>query len=215
MKLAQVNRLWQSLAGILAMLSLTLLFIQKATDSSLYFYQWLMWLNLPLLFLHEYEEYVINPDGFKKFANNDTFLATNPPQENFPVDDFMILVVNLFAWTWGLLGALLAQVYPWIGASFLIFQILINCLSHPLSFQFNSKGYNPGLATTLLLLVPYITFSFWYIISHQVFTVTDWQLTVLLGVGLSALLPLWSFTRLGRYAAESDLKPEGLGVGAV
>jgi len=196
MKVSQLNLLWQSLGGLLAPIILTLLLLQLATGQIVNFYQWLMWLHLPLFFLHEYEEYVLNPDGFKKFVNSDTFLALNPPLENTPLDDLMILVINLGAWLWGFSGAILAPVYPWLGAGFLVFQVLINCLTHPLAFQFQAKGYNPGLATTLLFFLPYITFTFWYVISHQLLTVTDWRLTILLGVGLSALLPLWSFTRL-------------------
>jgi len=196
MKLSQVNSIWQSLTGFLAPMILTILLIEKATDSSLNFYQWLMWLHIPLLFFHEYEEYVINPDGFKKFANTETIISLDPPQENCPADDLMLVVVNMGAWIWAFAGALLAQSYPWIGGSFLIFQILINCFSHPLIFQIKRKGYNPGLATTLVLFIPYLTFTFWYIITTHLFTVTDWSLTLIVGVVLTALLPMWSFSRI-------------------
>lgn len=196
MKLSHVNSVWQSLTGFLAPMILTILLIEKATDSSLNFYQWLMWLHIPIFFFHEYEEYVINPNGFKKFVNTETIISLDPPQENFPADDLMLLVVNMSAWVWAFSGALLAQSYPWIGASFLIFQTLLNCFSHPLIFQIKRKGYNPGLATTLVLFIPYLTFTFWYIINNNLFTITDWSLTLIVGVVLTAVFPMWSFVRI-------------------
>lgn len=204
MKLSHVNSVWQSLTGFLAPMILTILLIEQATDSSLNFYQWLMWLHIPLFFFHEYEEYVINPNGFKKFVNTETIISLDPPQENCPADDLMLFVVNMSAWIWVFAGALFAQSYPWIGASFLIFQLLINCFSHPLLFQIKRKGYNPGLATTLVLFIPYLTFTFWYIFANHILTIADWSLTLIVGFVLTALLPMWSFTRIN--AAQSRSK---------
>lgn len=192
MKFSRLNMLWQTIGGLLAPVILTILLIQKYTEPNLNLYQWLMWLHLPLLFLHEYEEYVISPDGFKKFVNTHTPISLNPPQEDTPVNDEMIFVVNIIGWIWAIAGALLAKIAPWIGAGFLILQILINCLTHPVVFQLRRKAYNPGLATTLGLLIPYITFVFWYIVTSNLFTTTDWILTFILGIGVSVQLPIWS-----------------------
>ena len=192
MKFSRLNTLWQTIGGLLAPVILTILLIQIFTDPHVNLYQWLMWLHLPLLFLHEYEEYVISPDGFKKFANTHTPISLNPPQEDTPVNDEMIFVVNIIGWIWAISGALLAKIAPWIGAGFLILQILINCLTHPVVFQLRRKAYNPGLATTLGLLIPYITFVFWYIVTSNLFTTTDWVLTFIMGIGVAVQLPIWS-----------------------
>lgn len=196
MKYSQLNLLWQSIGGLLAPVILIILIIQKYTDPHLNLYQWLMWLHVSILFIHEYEEYVISPNGFKKFANTHTLISLNPPQEDTPVNDEMIFVINLIGWIWAIAGALLAQIAPWIGAGFLVLQILINCLTHPVIFQLRRKGYNPGLATTLGILIPYITFVFWYIVTNNLFTTTDWILTFVLGIGVSVQLPLWSRNRI-------------------
>ena len=192
MKFSRLNMLWQTIGGLLAPVILTILLIQKYAEPNLNPYQWLMWLHLPLLFLHEYEEYVISPDGFKKFANTHTPISLNPPQEDTPVNDEMIFVVNIIGWIWAIAGALLAKIAPWIGAGFLILQILINCLTHPVVFQLRRKAYNPGLATTLVILIPYITSVFWYLVTNNLFTTTDWVLTFVLGFGVSVQLPIWS-----------------------
>ena len=154
-----------------------------------------MWLQVPLLFLHEYEEYIICPDGFKKFVNTHTVISLNPPQKDTPLNDMMIFVINIGAWIWVIAGAVFAQSAPWVGAGFMIMQILINVITHTVIFQLKRKAYNPGLATTLGLLIPYITFVFWYIVSSNLFTPLDWVLTFLLGIGISVLLPVWSITR--------------------
>ncbi len=195
MNFKRLNMLWQTIGGFLAPVILTVLMIQKFTNPNLNLYQWLMWLHVPLLFLHEYEEYVLHPDGFKTFVNRHTPLSLNPPQDDTPLNDMMIFIINIGAWIWAITGAVFAQSAPWVGAGFIIMQILINITSHPVIFQLKRKGYNPGLATTLGLLIPYITLVFWYIFSNHLFTSIDWILTLLLGIGISALLPVWSITR--------------------
>ena len=107
----------------------------------------------------------------------------------------MIFVINIGAWIWVIAGAVFAQSAPWVGAGFMIMQILINIITHTVIFQLKRKAYNPGLVTTLGLLIPYITFVFWYIVSSNLFTSLDWVLTFLLGIGISVLLPVWSITR--------------------
>jgi len=195
MKFSRLNMLWQTIGGLLAPVILVILIIQKYTDSNLNLYQWLMWLHVPLLFLHEYEEYVISPDGFKKFVNTNTLLSLSLPQEDTPLNDAMIFVINMVGWIWAIAGALLARIAPWVGAGFLVLQVLINCVTHTVVFQLRRKAYNPGLATTLGLLIPYITFVFWYIVANDLFTTTDWILTFVLGIGVSVQLPIWSITR--------------------
>ena len=192
MKFSRLNMLWQTIGGLLAPVILMILLIQKFTDPNLNLYQWLIWLHVPLLFMHQYEEYVISPDGFKKFVNTHTLIALNPPQADAPVNDEMIFTINMIGWIWAIAGALLARIAPWVGAGFLLLQILINCLTHPVVFQLRRKAYNPGLATTLVLLIPYITFVFWYIVSSNLFTTTDWILSFILGIGVSVQLPIWS-----------------------
>ena len=187
--------LWQTIGGLVAPVILMVLVIQKYSETNLNLYQWLMWLQVPLLFLHEYEEYIICPDGFKKFVNTHTVISLNPPQEDTPLNDMMIFVINIGAWIWAIAGAVFAQSAPWVGAGFMIMQILINVITHTVIFQLKRKAYNPGLATTLGLLIPYITFVFWYIVSSNLFTPLDWVLTFLLGIGISVLLPVWSITR--------------------
>jgi len=195
MKYSRLNTLWQTIGGLLAPVILTILLIHKYTEPNLDLYQWLMWLHIPFLFMHEYEEYVISPDGFKKFANTHTLISLNPPQEDTPVNDEMIFVANIIGWIWAIAGALLAKTAPWVGAGFLVLQILINCITHPVVFQLKRKAYNPGLATTLVILIPYITSVFWYLVTNNLFTTTDWVLTFVLGIGVTVQLPIWSISR--------------------
>jgi hypothetical protein len=112
MNFSHLNTLWQIMGGLLAPVILVLLLIQKYTDPHLNLYQWLLWLHVPVLFIHEYEEYVLPPDGFKKFVNTHTLLSLNPPQDDTPLNDQMIFVSNIVGWIWAVAGALLAQIAP-------------------------------------------------------------------------------------------------------
>ena len=66
MDFAKINRLWQSSTLLLAPpLIVLLIWLRPSMDE----YQWLLWLHLPLLMLHEAEEYVLAPMSFKEFFN--------------------------------------------------------------------------------------------------------------------------------------------------
>ena len=54
----------------------------------------LFWFHLPLLLLHEFEEYVI-PGGFKKFMNSNTLFSLDKPAEDIPLSEFIIAFINI------------------------------------------------------------------------------------------------------------------------
>lgn len=58
MDYAKIDRLWQSATLLIAPpLIVVLIWLRPGMDE----YQWLLWLHLPLLMLHEAEEYVLAP----------------------------------------------------------------------------------------------------------------------------------------------------------
>ncbi|MGE5628738.1 MAG: HXXEE domain-containing protein, partial [Solirubrobacterales bacterium] len=77
---------------------------------------------------------------------------------------------------------------PWIGLGPIILQLLINNLTHTIAFQTKQKGYNPGLVTTILLLMPYSTLVIWYIIKYNIFTQSDWIYAISSGLIVPAIL---------------------------
>ena len=183
MNFAKIDYWWPlALGGVAAPVVLTILLVVLVKDGGALSYQWLLWLHLPLFNFHEYEEYFL-PGGFKHFINTETPLASKPPSEDTPLNDPYELAVNAFFWVAIIAGALLANVAPWVGLIGVMLQLCINNFTHTLVFQSRRRGYNPGLLTTVFVLMPYCTLVIAYIIVKGVFTPADW----LLGIGFSVL----------------------------
>jgi hypothetical protein len=93
--------------------------------------------------IHEVEEYVLSPEGFKEFINKRSPLGTGSDSD-FPLDEGYIFQVNIIiAWPVIILGAALANIAPWVGMSMIWFQIIVNNLMHTIGFQKGKPTYNP------------------------------------------------------------------------
>ena len=67
-QLSKVNTLWQAIGGsILAPILIVLILIDNFMYNYLSAYATFMWLNLAFLFFHEFEDYILNPNGLKHF----------------------------------------------------------------------------------------------------------------------------------------------------
>jgi hypothetical protein len=203
----RLNRWWPLvLGGVGAPVVLTVLIFLGVTDGGITFYQWLLWLHLPLLWFHEYEEYFL-PGGFKRFFNTETPLAADPPSEDVPLNDPYEFAVNAFFWTVIIAGALLANVAPWVGLIGVMGQLCLNNFTHTVVFQSRHRGYNPGLITTVFVLMPYCTLVIAYIIANGVFTTTDWVLGLVFSV--LPVLVMLAITTLRRKHAASTTRAAG------
>lgn len=196
MNFKKINKLWQLAGGgLLAPTILVLMICWLVTDPTLDKYQWLLLLHLPILMIHEYEEYIL-PGGFKEFLNSKSPLAPKVLKEDVPLSEPYLFFVNIIVlWLWIILGAIFAKTIPWIGVGPILLQILINNITHTIAFQTKQKGYNPGLITTILLLMPYNVFVIWYIIKYNVFTQSDWVYGIASGLIVPAILFTITMTR--------------------
>jgi hypothetical protein len=184
MSFKKINNLWQLMGGgVIAPAMITVLIMIRSFNPDMNLYQWLLWLHLPLLMFHEFEEYVL-PGGFKEFINTKTFVSPVPPVEDVPASEPYVFAVNMGFWLWIIVGALLAGVAPWVGFVPVMLQVLINNFTHTVAFQGTHRGYNPGLITTIVILMPYCTLVIGYIIAAKVFQPMDW----LLGVGCALVI---------------------------
>lgn len=186
-----VNRIWQSATLFLAPPLIVLLVWFKP---ELDLYQWLLCLHLPLLMLHEAEEYVLAPVGFKEFFNLKTPFGSRTDPD-FPLDDAYVFQVNiLIAYPIVILGALLAGVAPWLGFAMIWFELVINNATHTIIFQGDKPAYNPGLLTNSFLLLPYGMVTL--LVATEFFTPLDWVLSLVMGIGVAAMLGLKTRRRL-------------------
>jgi hypothetical protein len=186
----KLNTAWQLTGAFTAPVLFTLLVILFFTYPALNMYQWLLWLHLPLIMIHEFEEYIA-PGGFKQFFNTKTIFTTGDNREDVPLNEPYVFLVNpLLIWPWVIIGAVFYAI-PWIGFAAVIFQFAINNLQHVVIFQLKNRGYNPGMFTTMLILIPYCVVVTWYVITYDIMTGTDWVLSfILCGVIMGTLLTI-------------------------
>jgi hypothetical protein len=200
MDYGKINHFWQSSNLLVAPILFTLLFLFKQDMTP---WMWLMALHLPILMIHEAEEYVLSPLSFKEFINIRSPIASGNDPE-FPLDEGYVFQVNIvLAWPVIILGAILANVAPWIGMSMILFQIIINNVTHTIVFQKGKPTYNPGLITNCVVIVPFCVYAIYT--AWGFFQWYDWGLAALLGVGVSVALMKKTF---GRLATLKDKAPK-------
>jgi len=193
MNIQKINRFWQSANLFIAPVLLVVLIYYR---DSMTFYQFLLWLHLPLLMIHEIEEYVLSPLSFKEFFNLKTpFGSKTDP--NYPLDEGYVFQVNiLIAWPAIIIGAILFDIAPWVGFSMMLFEVTINNLMHTVIFQPDKPIYNPGLITNSVLLLPLGTVAF--ITALQFFNWYDWVFSIILGGVVVGLLAFKTTSRVGK-----------------
>lgn len=198
MNFQRVNWFWQSANLFLAPVLLVVVIYFR---NSMPFYQFLLWLHLPFLMIHECEEYVLSPLSFKEFFNLKSPFGsgTNP---DYPLDEGYVFQVNiLIAWPAVIIGALFANIAPWIGFSMMLFELTINNFMHTIGFQTGKPVYNPGLITNSILLLPLGTMAF--ITALGFFHWYDWVLSVILSAALCGVLLYKTKSRLKGRIADS------------
>jgi hypothetical protein len=133
---------------------------------------------------HESEEYVLAPLSFKEFFN---------------LNGFQVNI--MIAYPLVILGAILANVAPWLGFSMIWFELILNNAMHTILFQPAKPRCNPGLITNSFLLLPYGMLSL--LVATGFFTGLDWVLSVILGVGVAAALGMKTRGRLAKLKESS------------
>jgi hypothetical protein len=197
MNIQKVNHFWQSANLFIAPVLLVVLFYYK---NEMPFYQFLLWLHLPFLMIHECEEYVLSPLSFKEFFNvKSPFGSRTDP--DFPLDEGYVFQVNIvIAWPVIILGAILANIAPWIGFSMMLFELTINNFMHTIIFQTGKPKYNPGLITNSILLLPLGTLTF--LTALPFFRWYDWVLSAIVGAAICGLLLYKTRSRLAKVKAQ-------------
>jgi len=104
------------------------------------------------------------------------------------LDEGYVFQVNIvLAWPIVIIGALTADIAPWVGMSMIWFEIILNNIMHTVFFQGGKKPtYNPGLVTNSFVLVPYSIVVI--VMAAGFFLWSDWALSLVLGAGIAVLL---------------------------
>jgi hypothetical protein len=153
---------WSKSTIFLAIYLLIMLLCYVMNDNFLLF---LIWVQTPIYFLHQFEEYIF-PGGFVEFFNTKV-LGSN--KSDFPLNKEVSFWINIpIVFIAFPLSAILAgSIDISIGIWTAYFSIL-NALSHV--GMFFKYRYNPGFVVSIFLNIPVGIFTIYYFISHDTIT---------------------------------------------
>lgn len=173
---------WAIIGGVIAVFLIILTFY--IAKYKFYYIEAIAILNLAFLMLHQFEEYVV-PGGFKDFFNR---MIYNPVGliHNRLNNKSIFLVNVVLGWGVYSIGMIyLSLPFSYVLVMVLVWVNMINGLIH-LSFVYRLKRYNPGLITSVLLLIPFGILSINSYMELQLMTKWGWA-----GSFLGALLGIW------------------------
>lgn len=176
-----ISKHWYDIGAVLTILVLVYLFQAKDLTK----YDYLMWLSLVSLFLHQLEEYRI-VGTFPGMVNRIMYNSDLP--DRYPLNAKTAVYVNvLVGWFSYFLAALCGQKAIWLGIATILIS-LGNIFGHTILFNIKGKTlYNAGLATCWLFFAPCVYFFFMTIHKDNLVTVTDYLIGIPLGIVLNVV----------------------------
>lgn len=175
---------WFDIGGLLAIVVIIFLLIN---GSALSYLQWLLWLNLIALFVHQLEEYKY-PGTFPQMLNTVLFKSDLP--DRFPLNTNTSMMINVGGWLIYFFGALFADEAVWVA----IIALMIsagNFIAH--TFLFNIKGrsfYNAGMLTSWLLFLPVIILFCLNVIGKTDISTANWMGGIAGGIMVNVMIPV-------------------------
>lgn len=168
----------------------------------------LIWAQLPVYFLHEFEEYVA-PGGFLAWFNHHVLGSS---QDGWPLTPRGALWINglviFIAFPVG--GILATQVGIGWGLWMAYFSIA-NSLTHVVMLVV-VRSYNPGLVVSILLNIPVGTFAIAYLAMRGLTSLRTNVAALLVGIGIQAVIMVYGFAvlkpRVRAHPEGVELTPE-------
>ncbi|MGR3291037.1 MAG: HXXEE domain-containing protein [Paracoccaceae bacterium] len=151
----------------------------------------LIWIQTPVYFLHQFEEYVF-PGGFKKFFNTSVLGSDDP---DFPMTDAFSMWINVplifiaFPVSAILAGQMDISISIWTA-----YFSIVNALSHLGMFAIHR--YNPGFVVSLLVNIPVGLYTVGYFISHDIISLNSHIIGFTIAVSIQAALLVYGFAIL-------------------
>ena len=172
-----------------------LILLLGSSYSSLGLVVFLVWLQLPIYLIHEFEEHVY-PGWFKKFINEVLFKS---PVENVPLNDASVFWINIpFIWIMFPLFAVLSQHVNLNFGLILPYFAVFNATTHIIA-AIAKRRYNPGLLVSIFLNYPSGIITIYYLSKQAHSTAWDHGGAFIVAfVGHLAMLS-WAVIRYKKY----------------
>lgn len=152
----------------------------------------LIWAQLPVYFVHEFEEYVL-PGGFLKFFNNRVLGSRRDDWPLTPTGSLWIngsIIFSAFP-----IGGILATEFDIRYGLWMAYFSAINATSHVVMAAI-FRGYNPGLVVSVLLNTPVAIYTIVYLSSHALVSTTTNIISLVVGVAIQGVMMFYGFVIL-------------------
>ena len=152
----------------------------------------LIWAQLPVYFLHEFEEYIL-PGGFLAWFNHHVLASSCDAWPLTPLGSLWINGLVIFI---GFpLGGILATGVGLAWGLWMAYFSITNSASHVVMF-FVFKSYNPGLVISVLLNIPIGIYTIVYLTSQGLVSSTANIVALLVGIAVQAAIMFYGFAIL-------------------
>jgi len=170
---------WPDIGLIIAISILVILFVQPWLP--ILSLKWLFWLHLPILMIHQFEEFRF-PGGLKKWIIEVKFKSQEIDTQLL---DETAVRVNLGGWATVTLFALSGLALPWL-AFVVIFFSLNNAIFH-IYYSISTLRYSPGTITSFLFYIPFVLFASYSGMKDEMITITQFIVTFIIGAAMHFL----------------------------
>ncbi len=155
---------WPKATFFLAIYTFVVLYLYLYEQNFLLF---LIWLQTPIYWLHQFEEYVY-PGGFAYFFNRKLLGSS---RDDWPVTKMFSLWINIpIIFVAFPVSAALAGIYGLSWGIWTAYFSVLNALSH--LGMFSRFGYNPGFAISLLFNIPVGIYTIYVFFNNDAVTLT-------------------------------------------
>ena len=162
---------------------LLVLFVMKQN-----FALFLVWIQTPVYFLHQFEEYIL-PGGFMAFFNTKMLGSKKP---DFPLDETVSFWINgsviFIAFP---ISAILATLFGLSFGIWVAYFSVVNAVSHVAMFFVHR--YNPGFWVSLLVNIPVGLFTIWYFASNQIIPAGAHVIGLLIALAVQGTVMFYGF----------------------
>lgn len=173
---------WYDIGALFAIVVLAFVFTNYKTLND---YQFLMWLSLVSLFLHQLEEYRY-AGTFPGMINKVMFHSSEP--DRYPLNANTALIINVIVgWLFYFFAAFFGEKTMWLGLATILVSFG-NFIAH--TFLFNIKGktfYNAGMITAWIFFLPCIYFFFYLVNKGHLMSTYDYVIGISLGIILNVV----------------------------
>ena len=152
----------------------------------------LIWAQLPVYFVHEFEEYIL-PGGFLAWFNHHVLGSSS---DAWPLTTWGSLWINgLVIFIAFPIGGVLATEVGLSWGLWMAYFSIANSLSHVVML-FIFRSYNPGLVVSVLLNIPVGVYTIVYLTSHGLTSTVANIVALLIGIAVQAAIMFYGFAVL-------------------